>query len=108
MKKLQQAHSELVLRQTSIPDIKVVDLSSPTKNHKRLSPDKPDPKVAESNGKVHGTNQMSLPTSHVDLKSNYHPLKASQSHSSAHHAPTMAEQGKNAYHSEPSNLNGFV
>ncbi|GAA6216709.1 calcium/calmodulin-dependent protein kinase type 1D-like [Lates japonicus] len=50
---------------------------------------------------------MSLPTSHVELKSHYHPLKASQSQCGAHHAPTIAEQGKHVYHSEPANLNGY-
>uniref|UniRef100_A0A4W6FWC0 Calcium/calmodulin-dependent protein kinase IGb n=1 Tax=Lates calcarifer TaxID=8187 RepID=A0A4W6FWC0_LATCA len=108
MKKLQLAHSRLVLRQSSIPDIKVIDLSSPTKNRKRLDPDRVDPKAAEVSGNAHGTNHMSLPTSHVELKSHYHPLKASQSQCGAHHAPTIAEQGKHVYHSEPANLNGFV
>lgn len=108
MKKMQQAHSALVLRQTSIPDIKVTDVSSPTKTRKCLDPDKLAPKVADSNGKVHGTNHMSLPTSHVELKSHFHPLKATQSQCAAHHAPTIAEQGKHVYHSEPANLNGFV
>lgn len=108
MKKLQLAHSELVLRQASIPDIKVIDVSSPTKNCKRLDPDKLDHKVAEANGKAQGTNHIPLPSSHVEPKSHYHTLKASQSECGAHHAPTMAEQGKNVYHSEPANLNGFV
>lgn len=108
MKKLQLAHSELVLRQASIPDIKVIDVSSPTKNCKRLEPDKLDRKVAEVNGKAQGTNHMPLPSSHMELKSHYHPLKASQSDCSAHHTPTIAEQGKHVYHSEPANLNGFV
>ncbi|XP_022618933.1 calcium/calmodulin-dependent protein kinase type 1D-like [Seriola dumerili] len=107
MKKLQLAHSELVLRQSSIPDIKVIDLSSPIKNRKHLDPGKLDPKVAEVEGNVQGTNHMSLPTSHTELKSHYHPLKASQSQCGAHHAPTIAEQGKHVYHSEPANLNGY-
>ncbi|XP_070695793.1 calcium/calmodulin-dependent protein kinase IGb [Pempheris klunzingeri] len=106
LRKLQQAHSELLLRQSSIPDIKVVDLCAPVKNCKRLEPDKLEPKVAEVNGKVQGAH-MALPTSHVDLKSHCHPLKASQSQGSAHHAPTMAEQSKKAYHSQPANLNGY-
>lgn len=105
MKKLQLANSELALKQTSIPDIKVTDVSSPTKTRKPLDPAKRDPKVAE---KAHGTNHMSLPTNHVDLKSHSHPLKATQSQCGAHHAPTIAEQGKHVYHSEPANLNGFV
>lgn len=109
MKKLQLAHSELVLRQASIPDIRVVDLSSPTKTRKHLEPDKHDPKGAQVSGNMRGTNHMSLPTSsHVELKSHFTPLKATQSQCGAHHAPTIAEQGKHVYHSEPANLNGFV
>lgn len=104
MKKLQLAHSELVLRQASIPDIKVVDVSSPIKNCKHPNP---DPKVPQVNGNANGTNHMSVPTSPVELKSHYHPLKT-QSQSSTHHTPTMAEQGKHVYHSEPANLNGLV
>lgn len=106
MKKLQLAHSELALRQHSIPDIKVTEVSSPTRTRKCPDSDKPGPKVAESNGNVHGANHMSLPTSHNELKSHYHPLKATQSQCGAHHAPTIAEQGKHIYHSEPANLNG--
>lgn len=108
MKKMQQAHSELVLRQKSIPDIKVTDVSSPTKTRKHPSPDKLCPKMEENSVKVSGSHHMPLPTSHVDLKSHYHPLKTTQSQCVAHHAPTIAEQGKHVYHSEPANLNGFV
>ncbi|XP_037627837.1 calcium/calmodulin-dependent protein kinase IGb isoform X1 [Sebastes umbrosus] len=108
MKKLQLAHSELALRQANIPDIKVVDMSSPKKSHKRLDPDKFDPKLKETNGKVNGTIHMSLPTSPIELKSHFHTLKATQSHAGPQHAPTMAEQGKNVYHSEPANLNGYA
>ena len=104
MKKLQLAHSEQVLRQASIPDIQVIDVSSPKKNHKRLDP---DPKGAEVNGKVNRTIHISLPTSPIESKSHYHTLKATHSQV-PHHAPSMAEQGKNVYHSEPANLNGFV
>ncbi|XP_078144568.1 calcium/calmodulin-dependent protein kinase IGb [Centroberyx gerrardi] len=110
MKKLQLAHSELVLRQANVPDIKVVDLSSPTKHSKRLDLERPNPEGAEINGNVLGTNHMSLPTSPIELKSHYHPLKSRQSEarqSEARHAPSIAEQGKHAYHSEPANLNGY-
>ncbi|KAM8753709.1 calcium/calmodulin-dependent protein kinase IGb [Acanthopagrus schlegelii] len=108
MKKLQLAHSELVLRKTSIPDIKVSDLSTPpTTNNKRLDPDKLDPKAVEINGKVNASNHMSLPANNIDSKSQYHLLKATQSQCVAHHAPTIAEQGKHVYHSEPANLNGY-
>ncbi|TMS16651.1 Calcium/calmodulin-dependent protein kinase type 1G [Larimichthys crocea] len=109
MKKLQLAHSELALRKASIPDINVIDVSSPTKSRKRLDPDKLDQNVAmEMNGKVQGAHHMSLPTSQVELKSHFHSLKATQSQRDGHHAPTIAEQGKNVYHSEPANLNGSV
>ncbi|XP_071381653.1 calcium/calmodulin-dependent protein kinase IGb [Centroberyx affinis] len=110
MKKLQLAHSELILRQANVPDIKVVDLSSPTKHRKRPDPERPNPEGAEINGNVPRTNHMSLPTSPIELKSHYHPLKSRQSESrqsEARHAPSIAEQGKHAYHSEPSNLNGY-
>ncbi|XP_039655647.1 calcium/calmodulin-dependent protein kinase IGb [Perca fluviatilis] len=102
MKKLQ-----LAARQPSIPDIKVVDLSSPKKSHTRLDPDKLDPKLPGINGTVNGTHHMSLPASPVDAKSHYHTLKTTQSQAVPHHAPSMAEQGKNIYHSEPANLNGY-
>ncbi|XP_041801613.1 calcium/calmodulin-dependent protein kinase IGb [Chelmon rostratus] len=107
MKKLQLAHSELVLRKASIPDIKVIDVSSPTKASKHLDPDKLDPKAAEINGRAHGTNHMFPPTGHAELKSHYYPLKATQSQCGGHHPPTIAEQGKHVYHSEPANLNGY-
>lgn len=107
MKKLQLAHSEQVLRQASIPDIRVIDVSSPTKNRKHLDPDKLEPKVPEVSKNMQGTHHISLPTSHVELKSHSHPLKTSQSQCNAHHAPTIAEQGKHVYHSEPANLNGY-
>ncbi|MEQ2188293.1 hypothetical protein GOODEAATRI_013521, partial [Goodea atripinnis] len=106
MKKLQLAHTELTLRQTSVPDIEVIDVSSPIKTRKHLDPDKPEPKKEDVNGNISETHRMSLPTSHVDLKSHFHPLKASQSQAAANHAPTIAEQGKHVYHSEPANLNG--
>ncbi|XP_031146377.1 calcium/calmodulin-dependent protein kinase IGb isoform X2 [Sander lucioperca] len=102
MKKLQ-----LAARQPSIPDIKVVDLSSPKKSHIRLDPDKLDPKLPGINGTVSGTHHMSLPTSPLDPKSHYHTLKTTQSQAVPHHAPSMAEQSKNIYHSEPANLNGY-
>ncbi|TNN65247.1 Calcium/calmodulin-dependent protein kinase type 1D [Liparis tanakae] len=102
MKKLHVASTELALRKTSIPDIQVIDVSSPKKTNKRLDPDKCDPKM-----KAGGTIHMSLPTSPVDTKSHYHTLKATQSQGGPQHAPTMAEQGKNVYHSEPANLNGY-
>uniref|UniRef100_A0A1A7X955 Calcium/calmodulin-dependent protein kinase IGb n=1 Tax=Iconisemion striatum TaxID=60296 RepID=A0A1A7X955_9TELE len=107
MKKLHQAHTELVLRQASIPDIRVIDVSSPTKHRKNLDVENPEPKVADVNGNIE-THHMSLPVSHVDLKNHFHPLKTSQSQGVAHHTRTIAEQGKNVYHSEPANLNGYA
>ncbi|XP_034550892.1 calcium/calmodulin-dependent protein kinase IGb [Notolabrus celidotus] len=107
MKKLQLAHSELVMRKTSIPDIKVIDMSSPAKTCKHLDPDRLDPRTAEVNGRAHINGHMSLPMSSIEPKSHYHTLKATQSHVVPHHAPTIAEQGKHVYHSEPANLNGY-
>uniref|UniRef100_A0A8C6PVS1 Calcium/calmodulin-dependent protein kinase IGb n=1 Tax=Nothobranchius furzeri TaxID=105023 RepID=A0A8C6PVS1_NOTFU len=107
MKKLHQAHTELVRRQASIPDIRVIDVSSPTKHRKTLDVEKPEPKVADVNGNIEA-HHMSLPVGHVDLKNHFHPLKTCQSQGVAHHAPAIAEQRKNIYHSEPANLNGYV
>ncbi|XP_037337097.2 calcium/calmodulin-dependent protein kinase IGb isoform X1 [Pungitius pungitius] len=107
MKKLQLATSELVARNACVPDIRVIDVSSPDKSRKRLEPDKPEPKPAEGRGAAKGTVRISLPASPVEMKSHYHALKATQSQAGSHHAPTMAEQGKNAYRSEPANLNGY-
>lgn len=104
MKKLQQAHSELATRATSIPDIKVIDLSSNTRQE--LEPDKPEPSGGQ--GERSGTKHMSLPPSPVELKSQFHTLKVSHSQCDTHHLPTIAGKGKAVYHSEPANLNGFV
>ncbi|KAJ3586328.1 hypothetical protein NHX12_012728 [Muraenolepis orangiensis] len=71
MKKLQAAHSETVVRQADVPDIRVVDVSSPPVPHKRLDP--------------------------TELKSHFFPLKTCHSQSQPHHAPTIAEH---AYHSD--------
>ncbi|XP_008317249.1 calcium/calmodulin-dependent protein kinase IGb isoform X2 [Cynoglossus semilaevis] len=103
MKKLQQAHSELATRATSIPDIKVIDLSSNTRQE--LEPDKPEPSGGQ--GERSGTKHMSLPPSPVELKSQFHTLKVSHSQCDTHHLPTIAGKGKAVYHSEPANLNGY-
>lgn len=108
MKKLQQAHSEQIGRQTSIPHIKVGDVSAPTRRHKHQDPDRLDPAEVKINVNVSGTNHMSLPTSPSDLKSHYHPLKTSQSQIGSHHTPTISKQGRLIYHSEPTSLNGFL
>ncbi|XP_053173439.1 calcium/calmodulin-dependent protein kinase IGb [Scomber japonicus] len=107
MKRLHLAHSELILRQTSIPDINVIDVSTQINNCKHPNQDRLDPKGMEINGNVQGTHYMSLPTSPIELKSHYHPLKSHSQTSAPPHAPTMAEQGKHVYHSEPANLNGY-
>lgn len=107
MKKLQLAHSEQVMRQVSIPGIKVVDMSSPVKHRKQRDPEEAHPKAGETHGNTQ-LNHMSLPASPTELKSHYHPLKATQSQAVAHHSPSMAMQGTHVYHSEPANLNGFV
>lgn len=106
MKKLQMAHSELTQRQASVPDIRVIDVSSPTKTRKHVDLDKLEAEAADVNGNIE-THHMSLPLSHVDLKNHLHPLKATQSHGGAHHPHITAEQGKHIYHSEPANLNGY-
>lgn len=103
MKKMQMAHSDLVPKKVGIPDIKVTDTSSLEKKGRSR-----DPKAVENGEKMGGTNLLPLVPNHVDPKSNYHPLKAVQSHLGPHHVPTIAEQGKHVYHSEPANLNGFV
>ncbi|XP_054633133.1 calcium/calmodulin-dependent protein kinase type 1D-like isoform X1 [Dunckerocampus dactyliophorus] len=105
MKKLQPANGEKVPKATSIPDIHVVKVFSPVTHRKRPDLEGLEPKVSETNGKIRTTNHMTLPTTHVELKSHYHPLKTSQS---AHHTPTIAEQGRYIYHSEPANLHGYA
>lgn len=107
MKKLQLAHSELTLRQASVPDIRVINVSSPTKTRKHVDLDKPEPRVADVNRNIKESHHIPLPLSPVDLKNHLHPLKATQSHGGAHHPHTIAEQGKHVYHSEPANLNGY-
>lgn len=102
MKKMHLAHSDMALKKLSIPDIKVTEASSSEKHGRNLSP-----KAVENGEKVASTNLMPLPMSHMDPKGHYHPLKAAQSHLGPPH-PTIAEQGKHVYHSEPANLNGFV
>ncbi|XP_013886873.1 calcium/calmodulin-dependent protein kinase type 1D [Austrofundulus limnaeus] len=107
MKKLQLAHSELTLRQPSVPHIRVIDVSSPTNTRKHLDLDQPEPRGADVNGNIKEPHHIPVPLSNADLKNQLHPLKATQSHSGAHHPHTIAEQGKHVYHSEPANLNGF-
>ncbi|XP_067096102.1 calcium/calmodulin-dependent protein kinase IGb [Osmerus mordax] len=98
MRKLQLAHSEKQVRiPVIVPDIKVVDVSSPPKTRKNL-----DPNLLEPKENIIG-DHMALPLSTHELKS-HHPLRTIQSE--PHHAPCISEQGKHVYHSEPANLNG--
>ncbi|XP_046896682.1 calcium/calmodulin-dependent protein kinase IGb isoform X2 [Hypomesus transpacificus] len=98
MRKLQLAHSEQQVRiPVIVPDIKVVDVSSPPKTRKNLNPNLLEPKENTIG------DHMALPPSSNELKS-HHPLRTSQSE--PHHAPCISEQGKHVYHSEPANLNG--
>ncbi|CAL8326054.1 unnamed protein product [Merluccius merluccius] len=104
MKKLQLAHSETIISPANVPDIKVVDVSSPPRPRKRMDPEHG---VREINGNVPGTDHMAVPPSPTEVKS-FFPMKTCHSLTEPHHAPSIAEQGKHAYHSEPANLNGCV
>ncbi|XP_034029271.1 calcium/calmodulin-dependent protein kinase IGb [Thalassophryne amazonica] len=108
MKKLQQAHSELILRQATDPDVKAIDVPSSGQRHKHANPDKKNPRVAAVKGNVNGTNYISVATSHVEATGQHNTLKASYSHCSAPHTPAIAEQGKHVYHSEPANLISYA
>ncbi|KAG7472503.1 hypothetical protein MATL_G00109470 [Megalops atlanticus] len=100
MKKLQLAHCETLAKQVQgpVPDIQVIDLTSPGPSQKDLNPENLEP-----NGNI-TEGHMPLPPSQTEAKSHYYPLRAS--HSEPTHALTLAEKGKHAYHSEPANLNG--
>lgn len=103
MKKLQLAHAaaEQVPKAAQIPNIHLVKASTPVSQRKRLDVHGD----LETEGKIASPNHMRLPASHVDLKCHFYPLKTSHS---TPHAPSIAETGKNVYHSEPANLNGYV
>lgn len=112
MKKLQLAHTESSLTPPSIPDIQVtdVDVSSPTRQRKRPEPRQP-PQPPQANGASPGASHtISLPPlPHGEGKSHSHCLKSSLSQTLAtHHTPTIGEQGKIAFYSEPANLNGYA
>ena len=84
MRKLQLAHSEQQVRiPVIVPDIKVVDVSSPPKTRKNLNPNLLEPKENTIG------DHMALPPSSNELKS-HHPLRTSQSE--PHHAPCISEQ----------------
>uniref|UniRef100_A0A8C6U7U2 Calcium/calmodulin-dependent protein kinase IGb n=1 Tax=Neogobius melanostomus TaxID=47308 RepID=A0A8C6U7U2_9GOBI len=90
MKKLQLAHTSLALNRPSvpdIPDIQVTDVSSPP-TQQRKRPDRTEPP----------RNPRRPPC----------PAPGRGSFSQTHHTPTIGEQGKSAFYSEPANLNGLV
>ncbi|XP_061627369.1 calcium/calmodulin-dependent protein kinase type 1D-like [Phyllopteryx taeniolatus] len=94
MKKLQLAHAERLPEAARVPEIRAVEASPPVSRRKRLDPEEETEAAADHTSPLAG---------HVDSKCRFRPLKASQT---AHRAPTVAEQGKYIYHSEPANLNG--
>ena len=105
MKKLQLAHSEMLAKQAQgpVPDIKVVDLSTPGPSRKNLVLENLEPNGNLSHG------HMTLPSNPNEPKSHYYPTRPNHSeptHAEGCHALTLAEKGKHAYHSEPANLNG--
>lgn len=104
MKKLQQAHSEACLRlkQTPVPEIKVIATSTPESVRKKLFAETPEP-----NGSV-PSNQMSVPSGSTDSKSQYHPVRVSHSETTHVGTLTITEKSKHVYHSQPADLNGYV
>ncbi|XP_072304967.1 calcium/calmodulin-dependent protein kinase IGb [Eucyclogobius newberryi] len=103
MKKLQLANTEGKLRRSSVPDIQVTDTPSPARQRKRQG--RPEPGAAEGRGRA------TLPPLRQSPPPSPHPshaagLKSSQSQT--HHTPTIGEQGKSAFYSEPANLNGYA
>ncbi|XP_064156095.1 calcium/calmodulin-dependent protein kinase IGb isoform X1 [Anguilla rostrata] len=105
MKKLQLAHSEMLAKQTQgpVPDIKVVDLSSPGPSRQNLAPENLEPNGNQPDG------HMTLPSNPNEPKSHYYPARPNHSelaHADGCHGLTLVEKGKHAYHSEPANLNG--
>ncbi|KAJ0036342.1 hypothetical protein NQD34_005019 [Periophthalmus magnuspinnatus] len=115
MKKLQLAHMGATPRPTSVPNIKVTEVPSPTHQRKRQvqqerqehqdRQEQQEPTRAETNGTC---SHMTLPSfphlSQSESKSPAPFLKTTQSH----HTPTIAEQGKTVFFSEPANLNGYA
>ncbi|KAF4096362.1 calcium/calmodulin-dependent protein kinase IGb isoform X1 [Onychostoma macrolepis] len=104
MKKLQLAHSEACLRlkQTPAPEIKVIATSTPESVRKKLFAETPEP-----NGNV-PSNQMNVPSSSTESKSQYHPVRVSHSDTSHVGTLTIAEKSKHVYHSQPADLNGYA
>lgn len=104
MKKLQLAHSEACLRlkQTPVPEIKVITTSTPESIRKKLLAETPEP-----NGNV-PSNQMNVPSGSTESKSQYHPLRVSHRETTHVGTLTIAEKSKHVYHSQPADLNGYV
>ncbi|XP_056589279.1 calcium/calmodulin-dependent protein kinase IGb isoform X2 [Triplophysa dalaica] len=106
MKKLQMAHSEASMRQNqtppSVPEIKVITISTPEAVNKKLFTETP-----ESN---HNTpsEQMNIPSSSTESKSQYHPVRVSHSETTHVGTLTIVEKCKHVYHSEPADLNGYA
>ncbi|XP_076840311.1 calcium/calmodulin-dependent protein kinase IGb isoform X2 [Brachyhypopomus gauderio] len=105
MKKLQLAHCEASVKHiqapSSLPDIKVTSASSPEEHkHKNMAADN-----LEANSLLSG-GHMSLSAGLADMRGQYLSLKVS--HREVGHAGThtAVQMGKQAYHSEPANLNG--
>ncbi|XP_052449075.1 calcium/calmodulin-dependent protein kinase type 1D-like isoform X3 [Carassius gibelio] len=104
MKKLQQAHSETCLRlkQTPVPEIKVIATSTPESSRKKLFTETPEP---SSNAP---SNQMSVPSGSTESKSQYHPVRVSHSETTHVGTLTVTEKSKHVYHSQPADLNGYT
>lgn len=105
MKKLQLAHSEACLRlkQTPVPEIKVIATSTPESVHKKLLAETPEP-----NGSV-PSNQMNVPSGSTESKSHFHPVRVSHSETTTHVGTlTIAEKSKHVYHSQPADLNRYA
>ncbi|XP_051961646.1 calcium/calmodulin-dependent protein kinase type 1D-like isoform X1 [Xyrauchen texanus] len=106
MMKVQLAHSEAGVRQNqtppSVPEIKVITTSTPESVHKKLPTVPPD---LNSNS---ASNQMNVPASSTEYKSQYLSIRVS--HSETTHVGTLsvAEKNKHVYHSEPADLNGYA
>lgn len=104
MKKLHLAHTEAAMTPRTVPDIQVTEASSPTQ--RKRSETRTEPKPAQTNGTEAGHTISLPPLPHGEGKSHPHSLKGSLSQT--HHTPTIGEQGKSAFYSEPANLNGYA
>ncbi|XP_051515582.1 calcium/calmodulin-dependent protein kinase type 1D-like isoform X1 [Myxocyprinus asiaticus] len=102
MMKVQLAHSEACVRQNqtppSVPEIKVITTSTPESVHKKLVTETPE---LNSNS---ASNQMNVPASSTESKSQYHSIRVSHSETTHVGTLTIAEKNKHVYHSEPADL----